>query len=266
VKANVTELSTTRNERILVIDDDAIMRELLPLLLGAEGHTVLTAESGDAALALLATLAPDEMPTVVLTDLKMPGLSSTALALRLRLVCRRSTVLLAMSGSEPAKQAEAYDVFLAKPFDVAGFAAAVQRVRDGLDGKASSSAVASVSEGQSASVRVLDEAIYTKLFSVMGVAQLPQLYTLFLEDAKERVARMGTAAAGNDIDTFTREAHAIKGGCGMLGATELYSLASRMETGGFACSPLLDDFGPAFERLRRILEERLDRQDAGPKT
>ena len=45
----------------------------------------------------------------------------------------------------------------------------------------------------------------------------------------------------------------------MLGATALYSLAGRMETGGLGSSALLHDFRPAIERLRRILEERIDR-------
>ena len=67
-----------RTDQVMVIDDDAIMLELLPLLLGAEGHTVRTADSGDAALALLSHLAPDQLPNVVLVDLKMPGATPMA--------------------------------------------------------------------------------------------------------------------------------------------------------------------------------------------
>jgi HPt (histidine-containing phosphotransfer) domain-containing protein len=77
-----------------------------------------------------------------------------------------------------------------------------------------------------------------------------------LNDTAARAERMSSAAAVNDAVTFVREAHAVKGGCGMLGATELYSMADRMETGGLSCSPLLHDFRPAIERLRRILVER----------
>ena len=80
-----------------------------------------------------------------------------------------------------------------------------------------------------------------------------------LNDAAKRAERMSSAAAVNDAVTFVSEAHKVKGGCGMLGATELCVLADRMETGGLECSPLLHDFRPAIERLRRILVERTDR-------
>jgi CheY-like chemotaxis protein len=260
VYKSVAKSSLNRTDRLLVIDDDSIVRELLPLLLGAAGHTVLVAESGEDALDVLSGLKPGESPTVILTDLVMPDESPYALGVRLRLACPEPTVLLAMSATEPVNgEADAFDGFLLKPFQIADYEAAVARARKLIDERPTSSTRHSsnslhdtVNE-TNPEVPALDDAIHTKLSSVMGATQLPQLYTLFLEDANMRVTRMQAAITSNDIGTFTREAHAIKGGCGMLGATELYSLASRMEAGGFACSPLLDDFGPAFERLRRIL-------------
>jgi CheY-like chemotaxis protein len=257
------DTSVNRTDQVMVIDDDAIMLELLPLLLGAEGHTVLTAESGDDALSLLAGLKPGQSPSVVLTDLKMPGFSPAAFAIRLRLACPSPGILLAMSASEPAAlEAAAFDGFLSKPFRIDEYTAAVELARaqaSGMHVTAQADAFSVDDSGrQSSAVPALDQVIYAKLFSVMGATHLPQMYTLFLEDAGMRVERMRLAVAGNDAGTFAREAHAIKGGCGMLGATELYSLASRMETGGFACSSLLQDFRPAFERLRRILEKRMN--------
>ena len=38
---------------ILIVDDDAEIRELLELLLSGEGYAVRQAESGEAALAML---------------------------------------------------------------------------------------------------------------------------------------------------------------------------------------------------------------------
>jgi CheY-like chemotaxis protein len=262
VYTHVVDPSKNRTDQVMVIDDDAILRELLSLLLGAEGHTVFTAECGEDAMALLSKLTAEQLPTVILADLKMPGVSPTALAVQLRVACPDPAVLLAMSASEPGPgEAAAFDGFLPKPFSVADYDAAVELARTQVDGfQIAARADAPVDDDPGHRPPALDEAIYAKLFSVMGTTQLPQLYTLFLEDAAMRVARMRTAVTGNDIGTFTREAHAIKGGCGMLGATELYSLASHMETGGFSCSTLLDDFGPGFERLRRILEQRMNRQ------
>lgn len=245
--------------QILVIDDDATLRELLPLLLGAEGYLVLTAESGEDALALLASLEPGELPTVVLTDLKMPGLSHSELAARLRSVCPSTTLLLAMSASQPAAgETDGFDAFLRKPFSVAGYHSAVEQARceDSVDPVGESPTGGEVDKSMTPAV---DEAIFGKLRATMTRAQILEIYTMCLNDAAARAERMSSAAAVNDAVTFLREAHAAKGGCGMLGATELYALADRMETGGLECSSLLHDFRPAIERLRRILVERIDR-------
>lgn len=257
-------------ERVLVIDDDALMRELLSVLLEAEGCEVLTAESGEAALAMLEAMSAAQLPEVLLTDLKMPGVSHAALALALRVTCPPPAVLVAMSASEPDDEVAAYDAFLRKPFDVADYQKAVEKAREALLSKRSALAAeqpaggaahskeegAGAPEETGAAPRVLNDDIYDRMAAVMGAEELPPLYVMFMEDAALRGDRMAAAVAVNDEVTFRREAHAIKGGCGMLGATELFSLARRMETGGLSCSPLLEDLRPALERLRRMLDRR----------
>lgn len=260
------------SERVLVIDDDGLMRELLSVLLAAEGCEVLTADSGEAALAMLEAMERAQLPEVLLTDLKMPGVSHAALAMALRVMCPPPAVLVAMSASEPDDEVAAYDAFLRKPFDMEGYQRAVETAQQALlskrvsraDGALRSSHIDSKSEQadmlapeqDGAAQRVLNEDIYDRMAAVMGADELPPLYAMFLEDAGARGQRMAAAAAADDDATFRREAHAIKGGCGMLGATELFSLARRMETGGLSCSPLLDDLRPALERLRLILSKR----------
>lgn len=65
---------------VLVVDDDPRSRELLRLLLGAEGYRVATAADGLAALEALRA-AP---PRVVLMDMIMPGMDGLELCRRLR--------------------------------------------------------------------------------------------------------------------------------------------------------------------------------------
>jgi two-component system response regulator GlrR len=60
---------------VLVVDDDADLRLLLALRLKTAGYATLTAENGDAALALLAR----ETPGLVITDLQMAGMDGFAL-------------------------------------------------------------------------------------------------------------------------------------------------------------------------------------------
>jgi hypothetical protein len=58
-----------RDRPVLVVDDDAGLRQLLRRMLEPEGYTVVEAENGRAALA---RLADDVRPGVILLDLMMP--------------------------------------------------------------------------------------------------------------------------------------------------------------------------------------------------
>jgi len=60
---------------ILVVDDDAALRELITLRLEANGFKVDAVDSGEAALAQLALMRPD----AVLTDMQMDGMDGMAL-------------------------------------------------------------------------------------------------------------------------------------------------------------------------------------------
>ena len=60
---------------ILVVDDDAALRELIILRLEANGFRVEAVDSGEAALAQLALMRPD----AVLTDMQMGGMDGMAL-------------------------------------------------------------------------------------------------------------------------------------------------------------------------------------------
>jgi CheY-like chemotaxis protein len=61
-------------QRILVVDDDADVRELIELALDGRGHDVDSVGGGAAALKLLSQHAYD----LVVCDLNMPGLDGRA--------------------------------------------------------------------------------------------------------------------------------------------------------------------------------------------
>lgn len=66
---------TTANYCILLVDDDAMIRESVAAWLEDRGYRVLLASDGVAALELLAT----EQPSLILTDLKMPRMDGITL-------------------------------------------------------------------------------------------------------------------------------------------------------------------------------------------
>ncbi|MHB1938721.1 MAG: response regulator [Acidobacteriaceae bacterium] len=84
----------TKKTTILVVDDDASVRALLPVVLAQAGYRVQSAEDGLAALCAMRK----EIPDVLLSDLEMPGMSGFEL---LSVVRRRFPELpvIAMSGA-----------------------------------------------------------------------------------------------------------------------------------------------------------------------
>lgn len=234
--------------RILVVDDDALSREVLTLLLEHAGYTVEVSHSGDAATRSLQSA--EALPDVVLADMQMPGTSGKALARELRKLCGTSTKLLAMSGSVPDDEAvREFDGLLLKPFTMSELTAAI--TTNGVSGEVSNGAV-------SQSRASLDEAIYQKLAGSMRSERLEQLYELSLSDIEQRVAHMREAASNKDDASYRREAHAIRGGCGMVGAVELQGLVASMEEKGIEANHVasLNELILASQRLRRILMAR----------
>ena len=68
-------------KRILVVDDEHIVREVVVETVTDEGHDVLEAPCGDTALRLLDD--PDNIAALV-TELHMPGMPGIELAIRAR--------------------------------------------------------------------------------------------------------------------------------------------------------------------------------------
>jgi CheY-like chemotaxis protein len=65
---------------ILIIEDDAIMREAVAEWLSAAGYSVRTAEDGTAGLAAVNTA----VPALVVTDIYMPGKSGAVVIAELK--------------------------------------------------------------------------------------------------------------------------------------------------------------------------------------
>ena len=66
--------------RVLVVDDDPVIRELLVVNLEIEGHETVTAQDGAEALEAVAARPPD----LLLLDVMMPTLSGWQVAERLK--------------------------------------------------------------------------------------------------------------------------------------------------------------------------------------
>ncbi|MFI7673635.1 response regulator transcription factor [Actinophytocola sp. NPDC049390] len=67
---------------LLLVEDDARIREALGLAMADEGYRVIQAATGEEALALLAR--DEREPDVVLLDLMLPGMDGLAVCARIR--------------------------------------------------------------------------------------------------------------------------------------------------------------------------------------
>ena len=183
--------------QVLLIDDDDLSRELLTLLLTGEEFEISAVDSGEAAMQRLRKL-PLELPQVILTDLQMPGISGSELAVQLRSACPPGTTLLAMSGSQPkGEAARGYDGFLLKPFTRQQFAAAI-------------AGTAHPQTAPNDTAEILDESVFLRFQGSAPLSQALDMYAFCLRDAEKRLATMRQAASSGDDEAYRKAAQATK--------------------------------------------------------
>jgi DNA-binding NtrC family response regulator len=88
---------------ILIVDDDAAMRDALSEVVRDSGHDVRTARSGEAALAVL----DDEPIDAMLLDLRMPGIDGLEVLRRIRGRSQRPPVTVLTAHATAANTIEA---------------------------------------------------------------------------------------------------------------------------------------------------------------
>jgi signal transduction histidine kinase len=101
--------------KLLVIDDERPILEMLQLSLSSEGYDVLTAENGDKGVKIF----EEQRPKLVLTDVKMPGLNGIEVLKKIKAIDQETEVIVVtghgdMETAIAALQHKASD-FVTKP-------------------------------------------------------------------------------------------------------------------------------------------------------
>jgi len=99
---------------ILIVDDEDGIRESLEEIFRDEGYDVTTARSGAEALT---ALAADKLPSVVILDLLMPGISGNEVYDRMQKDARLAAVPVIVSTSAP-ERAPPGSLIMKKPIDI----------------------------------------------------------------------------------------------------------------------------------------------------
>jgi CheY-like chemotaxis protein len=110
---------------VLVVDDEADIREPVAMLLEDAGYRVVTAADGLEALDQVSR----ELPAVILLDMRMPRMDGWQFARECRARFNRQVPIVVMTAAQDARQRAAdvgAEAFVAKPFDLDHLLAVVQ--------------------------------------------------------------------------------------------------------------------------------------------
>lgn len=103
---------TVRNRRILLVDDEANVRTSVSWLLDLDQHEVTQAASADEALELYAPGRFD----LVITDMRMPGMSGADLAIRIKRQQPNQPIIMLTAYTEVSRSSEnPVDDIVSKP-------------------------------------------------------------------------------------------------------------------------------------------------------
>jgi len=86
-----TDSPLTGTEKILVVEDDDMVRNFIASSLNDQGYKVITASDGSAALKLINT--QDFQIDLLITDLIMPNMSGKQLAAKIKEICPQCAIL-----------------------------------------------------------------------------------------------------------------------------------------------------------------------------
>ncbi len=115
-------------EKVLVVDDERQIRDLLNEFLTGEGYEVLLASNGEEAIELAET----EYPDVILLDVKMPGFDGIEVCKRLKAEPKTQFVpVIMITGYIDNKMVAieaGVDDFVNKPIDLVELAVRVKSI------------------------------------------------------------------------------------------------------------------------------------------
>ena len=126
------ERGSMAKERILFVDDEEALVEIVKLMLKQEAYEVVTRMSSAEALELFRT-APDDFD-LVMTDMKMPKMTGERLAEKMMSIRPDIPIIICTGFSELVDEERARAIgikaFVTKPYDVKKLSAIIRKVLD----------------------------------------------------------------------------------------------------------------------------------------
>ncbi|MDU0340232.1 ATP-binding protein [Bosea rubneri] len=239
----------TQIQRVLVVDDDPVTREVARVMVGKAGHKVQAVASGEAALARLRKGAFD----LVLLDMHMAGMDGVETALAMRELPGASQLrIIALTADVSPEtmrrmRAAALTTILSKPITSASLMQAIGRggARRG--------------EGPSVALSAelpVDVAFFRTQRGLIGEERTRQLLQLFATVSEQIMKDMRTALMASDRVELRRLAHQLASSAGAVGFGRVVVLAGRLEREALVVEP--DALGRAVELLGRARSDAFE--------
>ena len=228
-------LSGRSGARVLVVDDNAINREIAAELLRNAGLEADQATDGESAIARLETL-PYQL---VLLDLQMPGIDGIEVTQRVRRHKSASELpIVVMTASTLGEDiarclAAGMNDYLAKPFGPSDLWEIVRRwvpvAEDGSSlGSLPTPSVLETTQTALPPIRGL--VVSDGLQRVLGnVVLYRSLLLEFARGQEDVIPRIRDALMADELTTAERLAHSLSGVAGGIGAAEVHASAAAVE-------------------------------------
>ena len=225
--------AAVRGAKVLLVEDNAVNREVAQLLLEAHGVVVDEAASGLEALELFEQHRYD----VVLMDIQMPGMNGLEATARIRAHAdarRAATPILALTANAFRADAEKYlaagmNDTLPKPFDEAELLSKLASLMAGVQGPLVDAALAAAAPGVTpASAPLFDLALLHQ--TAHGNATfINRILTSFHMNTPASVADLHAALTATDWHAAAAVAHKLRPSLTLIGAATLVPWLEALE-------------------------------------
>jgi len=231
---------------VLLVEDEAVNRRLMSLLLEREGHRVTVATTGEQAIELAAGRRFD----VVLMDLRLPRMDGLEAMSRIAADVRSAPPVVALSAHAALADhagllSAGFHAVLPKPVDL-------DRLRATLGQLARESPAPRAVELPAALPAWLDETQLAPHVSALGAAQVAELLELFVESTAPLMDALGSAAESGRTAEVAALAHRLAGAADSVALLRCSSEASLLEEAARRGGPTS---GATLHKLRRVYDK-----------
>ena len=232
-----------RDERLLVVDDKAVNRDVATRLLERAGFHVSAVASGNEAIEALHTESYD----LVLMDIQMSGMSGIEATAAIRALPGELSKIpvVALTADTVGDLGDDFEkagfsAFVATPIDRVALIETLEQLL------MTGNIAVPEPEGARNKTVDLDPNTIETLRKAIGDAAFPALLDKFISEIEEQLALLRPALESGQLEDVRIGAHNIKGCAGTMGAMRLCGAAESLEHAGCegdasAASSLLAD-------------------------